>query len=166
MKKIQNKKGFTLIELVVSIAILEIISIPIFGLFAVSMRNNVNSRSGISAWAAAQSFMEYYKCNINQDLNVGPVVYYYLYSNNDISKIHDGLKEDNKSEPLNLNTDESYSYICDNRFDSVIISDYDYAIKVILQKKDNDALKINIIVWDIRLKGAQKVSIVSLRSLL
>ncbi len=63
----QNNKGFTLIELVITIGIVAIIMIPIFTLFLNSIKTNAMGEDKIQATMAAQKYMEEVKSYSNID---------------------------------------------------------------------------------------------------
>jgi prepilin-type N-terminal cleavage/methylation domain-containing protein len=56
-----NKKGYTLIELIITLAVIGIMIIPIFNSFISSHRINLQSKRSISAAYAAQSQVEFIK---------------------------------------------------------------------------------------------------------
>lgn len=56
-----NQKGFSLIELIVSIAILAMITMPITGLFLQSVKTNVSAAEVLRGEQVAQSYLEKYK---------------------------------------------------------------------------------------------------------
>lgn len=58
MMKLKNNKGFTLVELVVSIAILGIIITPLSSLFISTIKNNVRAEDKLIANQLAQEYME------------------------------------------------------------------------------------------------------------
>lgn len=58
MKKIKNNKGFTLVELVVAIAVLAIIITPILQSFVTSAKMNLKARKTMIATDITQSIME------------------------------------------------------------------------------------------------------------
>ncbi|PAB58506.1 type II secretion system protein [Anaeromicrobium sediminis] len=58
MKIINNNKGLTLVEVLVSIAILGIIITPLASLFVSSVRNNTNAQDRLIANQVAQRYME------------------------------------------------------------------------------------------------------------
>lgn len=62
-KLIKNKKGFTLIEIIISIAILAIIITPLTSVFTGTFKMNTNTRENMEANHLAQKYMEYWKAN-------------------------------------------------------------------------------------------------------
>ncbi|MBF8982641.1 type II secretion system protein [Lutibacter sp. B2] len=98
----KNKKGFTLIEIIVSIAILGIIIVPISSLFVTSVRMNKQSEEMMMASQKAQQIIEALrsdeklKADPNEELKVDP--------NEDKSLNYEGYKISNEQS----NEDKEY----------------------------------------------------------
>jgi len=175
MYKLRNQRGFTLIELLVTISLIGIISVPLMGLLASSMQNNVHSKSKTSNGAIAQGFMEQFK-KTNSILNLfegnDTTSLYILYRDGD--DIYLDLSDYPMSGGINRyyvntsNNTETYGDIL-NKFSD---KEYgDYVVKVVLSKERElstglytGVMHINIVVWDKLNKDSSKISLVSLRS--
>ncbi|HHY13460.1 MAG TPA: type II secretion system protein [Thermoanaerobacterales bacterium] len=68
--QIKNEKGFTLIELILAVAILAIIITPMFGLFSETFNNNRIAKGKTEAVALAQSKIEELKTLDFNELSV------------------------------------------------------------------------------------------------
>jgi prepilin-type N-terminal cleavage/methylation domain-containing protein len=155
------KKGVTLIELVVGIAIIGIIGAPLLGLFTSSIQNNSMARSKTSIAAVAQAFMDYYKKNgvsIINNSDTSYESYCFIYSNGD--DISETLPKINLSEDVSIdNTFSSLKckFVADNSFD--------YIIKTTFIKKDTNLIEIQVTVWDTMYQDKNRFTLISLRSL-
>jgi prepilin-type N-terminal cleavage/methylation domain-containing protein len=58
IKKLKNHRGFTLIEILVSIALIGMVAVTILGLFSASLRNNNASKAVIETTVFAKDIME------------------------------------------------------------------------------------------------------------
>jgi prepilin-type N-terminal cleavage/methylation domain-containing protein len=67
-KRHSNSKGFSLIELIVAIAILAIVMIPMLRAFAISARTNAKAQNRNKATEAAQNILEVVEANSLDDL--------------------------------------------------------------------------------------------------
>lgn len=70
MKVMKNKKGYTLVELIITLAIIGIMLVPIFNAFLESNRVNLRSRRQISAVYLAQNKLEDIKGMTRTQFNV------------------------------------------------------------------------------------------------
>ncbi|MDI6618165.1 MAG: type II secretion system protein [Clostridiales bacterium] len=163
-------KGFTLIELVVSIAILGIIAVPLMGLFSVSFNNNMIAKRRTETVSIAESAMEIYKSDKgigaveSKDVTPGQngytTVFYFYYNSHDGTNLIDCLKPDNAVRKINRYVDEDFAAV-----NSYADKKYNYAIKIVLDLKEHDeVVEINVMVWNRVDKDAGKVNFISLRS--
>lgn len=165
---IKNQKGMTLIEILISLAILAIIIIPILGLLSASTMNNANSRSKTLNGSVAQAVMEYFKKTGDiGSINSGsrPAAYYIFCDKDDIdadfisssdSSIH--TKTVNRDDGVN-----TFSQI-DNIAGQIGAKPYYYGIRVLLSNTDSGNLvQISITVYNSSDKDKNKITFTSLR---
>ena len=70
IKKLKNHRGFTLIEILVSIALIGMVAVTILGLFSASLRNNNASKAVIETTVFAKDIME----NLKKELYSLPLM--------------------------------------------------------------------------------------------
>lgn len=160
-----NNRGFTLIEAIISIALLGIILTSFLGLLTTSVSFNLKSKIEISNGSIAQAVMEYYKEKGQQELKsnylgTNSTAYLYIFYNK--SGSGDPLKTalDAALPESGLPT-EDYSQIMANHNPSG--TNYDYTVKVVLSDAGDELTKINVTVWDSIKKDNGRINIVSLR---
>lgn len=180
MKNGKFQEGFTLIEILISIALIGIIIVPILGIFLQSTRNNVDSKIKTQTVAVAQSVMEYYKGSGIEKLN--DVIANICHSGESYTNDGDTAtlyyftkKDDNLSTVLsNAEYDHFKNAEGTEQFDAMLASagsqSFDYAIKVVLKVKDQDndpdsidLVQIFVNVWYKPLGENSKVNLISLR---
>src|SRR5690554_3666604 len=66
MSRKENQQGFTLIEVLISIALIGIMAISVLGLFTTSLRNNMASKEVISDAVMSKDIMERVKDELLQ----------------------------------------------------------------------------------------------------
>ena len=180
MKNLKNRYGFALIEIIISIALIGIIIVPVFGLFLQSTKNNVDSKIKTQTVTLAQSVMEYYKGNGINNLNHIIALICGRGSDNTLDGDTASLyyfykKEDSLSTILNTS---GYDYHRNSeeveQFNDLLslagLKEFDYVIKVVLCVKDIDnkpesidLIQISTSVWYKPLGEAGKVNFISLR---
>ncbi|KNF07385.1 hypothetical protein CLPU_17c00100 [Gottschalkia purinilytica] len=100
MKAKINNKGTTMIEVVVSITILSLLTLPIITLFYESVKMNKKSQEQMTATILAENFIEDIKTSEN--LNIGQVTKYEngFNINIKIEEIEKELEEQNKKDNI------------------------------------------------------------------
>jgi prepilin-type N-terminal cleavage/methylation domain-containing protein len=162
---LNDQKGMTLIEILISLAILAIIIVPVLGLLSASTTNNVNSRGKTLNGAVAQAAVEYFKKVDISTINGGsrPATYYLFCSKNNIDKdfINDGSIHRKTVSGDDLISDFSG---VDNIASQIGAKPYDYGIRVLLSNTDSSSLaQITVTVYDSFNKDKNKVTFTSLR---
>ncbi len=74
-KCVRNKKGLTLVEIIISLAILAVIVVPLGALFINSVMVNRRAEVQLLANRTAQQYMEEYKMKDFEDLIIGTTTY-------------------------------------------------------------------------------------------
>lgn len=91
---IHSQKGFTLVEVLVSIALIGITAVASIGLYTMSLQNNIRSKEVIETTVQSKNIME----NIKNDLrNKGKEEIIQTYNNNNTGIIVK-IEEDNSFE--------------------------------------------------------------------
>lgn len=185
MLKIKNNKGFTIIELIISIAIIGIIAVPLLGLLLQSTKNNTNSNTRTKVVAVSQRAMEWYKSSSPSKTKIEEIIAYILYSgdfgklnDNDSVKAYIFYKNGDNLENKLFDND---SYIKNNWLGGGIDdglkdynyvkslagnTDYDLVVEAVLTFKNDaysQAVQIIITSWDKLNEDKSKVRLISLR---
>ncbi|MBW9169655.1 type II secretion system GspH family protein [Clostridium estertheticum] len=160
--KSSKLRGFTLIELIVSIAIFCIIMVPCSMMVSMIIHYNSIEKSKVSNAAMAQNIVEYYRTvdfsKVTPDFNTNSVQYEYITYNS---------RTTNDTLFANLNTslskvgslnNESYTEVI-NKVPSPVKN---YVIKVVFTYT-NEMIKIDTIVWDSVNKDLGKIEYVTLK---
>lgn len=136
--KIKDSRGFTLIELVVSISILSIIGLAFFSAINTSIKTNKKNETDIKAMHLAQSEMENLRIQIKNYKESTP-------ENDEINIC------DSKDNPVPILT-EDYKK---NEDDINYILD-DYGVKITVIKKDDLLYEIMVIVFELNKNFSNK----------
>lgn len=162
---LKNQKGMTLIEILVSLAVLVIIIIPVLGLLSASTINNANSKAKTLNGSVAQAAMEYFKKTDISAINGGsrPATYYIFCSKDDIDA---DFINDNSIYKKTVSGDDAVSDF--NHMDSIAAQigakPYDYGIRVLVSSTDSGSvIQISVTVYDPYNKDKNKVTFTSLR---
>lgn len=170
--RFSNQKGMTLIELIVSIALLAIIIVPVLGLLSASNLNNANSRGKTSNGAVAQAVIEYYKKVDITSINSGtrPVTIYLFCNKGNLDNEYlPGSKTDsgNFLPYKTISGDDGFSAF--TQMDSIAsqisgAKPYDYGIRILLSNTDaSNLVQVTVTAWDPYNKDKNKITFTSLR---
>lgn len=156
----KNQKGMTLIELIVSIALLAIIIIPVLGMLSASNLNNENARVKTTNGAVAQAVLEYYKkVDIDSVYSGSRPATLYIFCNK--SELNGAFTPEKT-----VAGDDSVTVFTavDAIAASIGAKPYEYAIRIFLSATDSTGMvQINVSVWDSINKDNNKVVFTSLR---
>ncbi|MBX4258761.1 type II secretion system GspH family protein [Clostridium estertheticum] len=154
--------GFTLIELIVSIAIFCIMMVPCSMMVSMIIHYNSIERSKVSNAAMAQNVMEYYKTvdfsNAIPNIKTNSIQYEYTTYNSGIT---------NDTLFANLNTSLSKVGSLNNESYTDVIKKLSSPVKNCVIKivftYTNEMIKIDTIVWDSVNKDLGKIEYVTLK---
>lgn len=171
----RKKYGFTLIEILITIALIGILVVPTSMSISSIIHYNSSSKSKVNNGALAQKVMEYYR---NYDFSKEPFYtnittvtspqYYYLAFYNDPTSdtLTNYLQNTyTKAKPIGLSSNENYTQVLTNvgSYPQVPpVTTYNHVIKIVFSN-NNGMLKIDTTVWDTTNKDAGKVEYVLLR---
>lgn len=147
------KKGFTFIEIIVSLTIISIIIISIIKLYSITLTSIKQAKSKNNTAITAQALMEYYKNNIrNSYIGDENKTIYYLYNQGE------ALNGENIIViPSCTANDEAFSDVI-KYFSNT--NNHSYIVKICINNSIVTSLYITI--WDIKFKDKSKISLYSL----
>ena len=173
MVKLTDKRGFTLIEVIVSIAMLSIITVPALGIIEAVIINNKNSGVNIQSASKAQSIMDWYKAigpyNIKKTVRYinttsNTVSIYYFLKETDIPNLTDILKNNRWNTAATGTGVNDYDGI--KTLSSSLPDGFDIAVKVVLDigeynPYNGNVTKISVTLWNNKVNPNNKVHLVS-----
>lgn len=83
MRKLRNNKGISLVELIVTVAILAVIVLPLLRAFVVSANTNAKAKEKLRTTEVAQNIMEGFELE-----SLESVAYQMNYPANEIGRAH------------------------------------------------------------------------------
>lgn len=184
--KSKKKSGFTLIEVIVSMALIGILIVPVTMIWSNIKYYNVSARSKVNNAAVAQKVMEYYRrFNITSNASYSALTtnpstqyyYYFVYTNDaakDVKNLNPSTEElTNKLNNTKIDTtgnlDENYTDALKRVTTSgspyhpiTGVSSFNQLVKVSFINK-NGMFKIEVNVWSTLSKDSGKIQYIMLR---